>query len=701
MPSKKQYDLVSDDGYDSRIPLHNEEAFAHGIQFGAKYIGTLDVPRPSSRVEIVAAMRRIRYEFKAKAIKKKKVTLTVSVDGVKVVMRKKKKKSQWHWDENRLLVMHHPIYRIFYVSHDSQDLKIWSYIARDGSTNVFKCNVFKAYKKNQAMRIVRTIGQAFEVCHKLSVQNAVNSSENADDDGSDQSDETDQKTKSKEVSEKDSKGENSVGSPASQKSSIPPTELALKQAQQLLQSMERKLRCPGRRDNNFSLGVTCIARRLRTQSGATLSSHHQMQLLRQQLEQQQQQTQVAIAQVHLLKDQLAAETAARIEAQARAHQLLLHNRDLLDHVSTLITRIQELEMKVNGISSSSDVLFQTPPQVSHKIPVLPDPTTPQSGPVYLPEIFRTAPCFENTKTDLDTDSPDSGHKEMSSDSLSCNLAQNENLSWHSTTVNNGSGTSQVSSKVLSSAECSLNGFSHLRLKGDDCIALSSGRLLACRAAPIILSLILDQSASSNNNDLANYNTPLNAQGGKEDKVKIITPLPPQDASGNRIDLNIHNRTPKIEPPPKIKRSVRPVHMNLSNSNEKTGIHDAKRETLQVTVITIPPTQESTSFSVHSELHPRFRGSVLCREFAHGREMVRAQNQSLNILREQNPSLAQKRDAMQVNDLSVQPGKNSVKNVMETRLHITSPSDDENTENSEDLGYRWHPLASPIRFNDFR
>lgn len=37
--------------------------------------------------------------------------------------------------------------RIFYVSHDSQDLKIWSYIARDGPTNIFKCNVFKAYKK--------------------------------------------------------------------------------------------------------------------------------------------------------------------------------------------------------------------------------------------------------------------------------------------------------------------------------------------------------------------------------------------------------------------------------------------------------------------------------------------------------------------------------------------------------------------------
>nr|KAI8729382.1 nitric oxide synthase 1 adaptor; partial [Biomphalaria glabrata] len=36
MPSKKAYDLVSDDGYDSRIPLHNEEAFQHGLQFQAK-----------------------------------------------------------------------------------------------------------------------------------------------------------------------------------------------------------------------------------------------------------------------------------------------------------------------------------------------------------------------------------------------------------------------------------------------------------------------------------------------------------------------------------------------------------------------------------------------------------------------------------------------------------------------------------------
>ena len=38
-------------------------------------------------------------------------------------------------------------FRIFYVSHDSQDLKIFSYITREVPDNTFRCNVFKAYKK--------------------------------------------------------------------------------------------------------------------------------------------------------------------------------------------------------------------------------------------------------------------------------------------------------------------------------------------------------------------------------------------------------------------------------------------------------------------------------------------------------------------------------------------------------------------------
>ena len=41
MPSKKQYNLVTNDDYDSRIPLHPEEAFSHGIKFNVKVSDSL------------------------------------------------------------------------------------------------------------------------------------------------------------------------------------------------------------------------------------------------------------------------------------------------------------------------------------------------------------------------------------------------------------------------------------------------------------------------------------------------------------------------------------------------------------------------------------------------------------------------------------------------------------------------------------
>lgn len=39
MPNKKKrgpYDIIADDLYDCRIPLHNELAYQHGIHFEAK-----------------------------------------------------------------------------------------------------------------------------------------------------------------------------------------------------------------------------------------------------------------------------------------------------------------------------------------------------------------------------------------------------------------------------------------------------------------------------------------------------------------------------------------------------------------------------------------------------------------------------------------------------------------------------------------
>ncbi|KAM9007973.1 carboxyl-terminal PDZ ligand of neuronal nitric oxide synthase protein isoform 2-T2 [Ara ararauna] len=395
MPAKSKYNLV-DDRHDLRIPLHNEDAFQHGICFEAKYIGSLDVPRPNSRVEIVTAMRRIRYEFKAKNIKKKKVNLIVSVDGVKVILKKKKKKKEWAWDENKMLVMHDPIYRIFYVSHDSQDLKIFSYIARDGSSNVFRCNVFKSKKKSQAMRIVRTVGQAFEVCHKLSLQH------------------TQQNADGQEDGDSERNGDD-LDVPACR---LTGAERAAASAEETdIDAVELPL--PGADILDFSRGVTdldavdkeasaytdakgcLLPEDILTASpkmllpssaqlpdlGTPLSAHHQMQLLQQLLQQQQQQTQVAVAQVHLLKDQLAAEAAARLEAQARVHQLLLQNKDLLQHISLLVKQVQELELKLAGntTTGSQDSLLEITFR-SNVLPVLCDPTTPQPEDAHPPPL---------------------------------------------------------------------------------------------------------------------------------------------------------------------------------------------------------------------------------------------------------------------------------------------------------------------------
>lgn len=481
--SKNQYDLVSEDGCDVRIPLHNDEAFKHGIHFQTKYIGTMDVPRPSSRVEIVAAMRKIRYDFKLKGVKKRKVCLSVSVDGVKLTQSRKHRRSvsSASSEENRELIAQHPIFRIFYVSHDSQDLKIWSYIARDGPTNCFKCSVFKAIKKNQATRIVRTIGQAFEVCHKLDAQTHLPMKTNDEPFG-----------KSKE------KLNVSTESP-------PPYRLA----------SPTKNTNSGRPSPIPSPEVSKVS----NPDPAPISTHQHVMLLRQQIEQQQHQTQIAIGQVQLLKDQLTSETAARIEAQARSHQLLMHNRDMLDQMAQLVARLQELELKVTGAVRTADVESLLPPPPALRMPVLPDPTTPQAGPVYTPEYFKGNAFEKPFVTDFDTDSPDSGHKEMSTESLAVQY-QNSNTSYWQNVLNG------------------------------ELISLSSPSSFA---PGTICHVVEDIAAVTGNPFASGFTETFEDQEFLKDNEHIITPCPPQDACGNRLELKL-TRTPKIAPPPEFRNS---------------------------------------------------------------------------------------------------------------------------------------------------
>lgn len=321
--------------------MHTEEVFKHGVCFEAKYIGSLEVGRPGSRMEIVAAMRRIRYEFKLKNIKKKKVNIVVSTDCVKVILRKKKKRKGWSWDDNTILVTQDPIYRIFYVSHDAQDLKIFSYIARDGQSNIFRCNVFKSKKKSQAMRIVRTVGQAFDVCHQLTAQQ-----------------------KSEDHEEEEGKGEESGAMPAKKKfavSSETDLEATTEESIECVSSSEhersRKDEAPGDaaeepKDPSLLLHSPILGATALSPEEVSCSDEHQVQLLQKQLLQQEQQALAATAQVHVLQQQLSVEVCARTEAQARVQRLLQQNTDLLQHISLLVKQIQELELKAVGQLSS-------------------------------------------------------------------------------------------------------------------------------------------------------------------------------------------------------------------------------------------------------------------------------------------------------------------------------------------------------------
>ncbi|XP_058987868.1 capon-like protein isoform X4 [Musca domestica] len=313
MPSTP-YDLVQDD-QDLRVPLHAEQAFFNGITFQAKFVGWEEVPRPNTRAEIVQAMRRIRYECKVQNLKKRKVTIHISVNGVRVVLKKRRrKKKNWTNDCEEIELLNHPIYRIFYVSHDSSDLKIFSYIARDASTDTFKCSVFKSHKKSQAMRIVRTVGQAFEVCHKFNIhKNSLDHTEERSD------------ISSSELLDVETRSEQHVSDDDLHNKKAVTPDLNVPQRPNHLELIPQ---------TNLSKSGSLMTDEDKSPTSPS-SPSREINKLKDQLEQQAMQTRHALTQLMMVREQLISETNARIEAQARTQQLLQQNRELLEHLASL------------------------------------------------------------------------------------------------------------------------------------------------------------------------------------------------------------------------------------------------------------------------------------------------------------------------------------------------------------------------------